>query len=190
MAKSASGQVNAINGYTGSVIGANLRWTMYMGNATAEGGGNAGSDFGILRFDNTGTLLGTPMSIARSTGVATFAQTIVNGSDARLKENVEPIIDALDKVKQLRGVSFNRIGNDPRNRDIGFIAQEVAPHSPESVQASASMTIGDALGRSGAESREGDDSPMLALDYGGMVALMAEAIKTLAARVEALEAAR
>jgi hypothetical protein len=203
LCKGAAGSSNVINGYTGGPVAANLRWQMLMGDNVAEGGSNAGSNWQLTAIMDGGGSNLPVMSAARSTQVVTFAKAIVNGSDARLKENIRPIEGALETVKQLNGVSFNRIGEPPELRNIGFIAKEVAPHSPESVQASASMTVGDALGRSGTESREGDDSPMLALDYGGMVALMAEAVKTLAAKndeqqaqidalaakVEALEAA-
>lgn len=49
------------------------RWLMNFGNATSETGGNAGSDFSLNRFDDTGNLLGTVLLIARSTGLATYS---------------------------------------------------------------------------------------------------------------------
>lgn len=61
---------------------------------------------------------------------------IVNvASDISLKENVETITSALDKVKQLRGVSFNWIDrlNGGDQKKIGFIAQEIEPIVPELV---------------------------------------------------------
>ena len=54
-----------------------------------------------------------------------------NSSDARLKENVVTISNALDKVMHLRGVNFNWI--DGGGADTGFIAQEVLPYVPEVV---------------------------------------------------------
>jgi hypothetical protein len=39
---------------------------------TAEGGGNAGSDFQINRYSDAGALIDTPLSIVRSTGVVTI----------------------------------------------------------------------------------------------------------------------
>ena len=45
-----------------------------------------------------------------SDGNATFSGTVTASSDARIKENVTGIENALDKVLDLRGVYFNRIG--------------------------------------------------------------------------------
>lgn len=49
-------------------------------NGTAEGGANAGSNFEIVAYDDTGTLLSTPLTIVRSTGVATFSARPVFGA--------------------------------------------------------------------------------------------------------------
>lgn len=53
-----------------------------------------------------------------------------NASDARLKENIEGIHDALAKVLKLRGVTFNWRSN-PSVSDMGFVAQEAASVVPE-----------------------------------------------------------
>lgn len=50
------------------------RWTVAK-DAIAETGSNAGSNFFISRYSDSGVLLGTPLTIARSTGVVNFAQT-------------------------------------------------------------------------------------------------------------------
>jgi hypothetical protein len=57
-------------------------------------------------------------------------------SDSRMKKNVRPIEDSLNKVLRMRGVSFiwNEDGLLPNyGKDIGFIAQEVAHVLPELV---------------------------------------------------------
>ena len=52
-------------------------------------------------------------------------------SDARCKTDVAELTDAIDHIMQLRGVSYNwkecelTGANPPKNREIGFIAQEV-----------------------------------------------------------------
>lgn len=66
--KGASGKTTAINSYKSNSI----RWQINLGDATAESGSNAGSDFTIGRFNDAGTLLGTAFSIIRSTGAASF----------------------------------------------------------------------------------------------------------------------
>ena len=92
-------------------------------------------------------------------------------SDARLKTDLEPITEALAKVRTLNGVTFRRrdepAGPAPLRRHAGLIAQEVEAVLPEAV------TI--------------DGEGLRSLAYGNMVALLVEAIKELAARVDAFE---
>ena len=60
-------------------------------------------------------------------------QVVYTTSDLRLKENISTLTNALDKVKNLRGVSFqlkDRIAGGDEFR-IGFIAQEVNEVVPE-----------------------------------------------------------
>lgn len=53
--------------------GTTLRWTVDLGNTVAESGGNAGSNFAIARYSDTGVLIDTPLAITRSTGAPSFA---------------------------------------------------------------------------------------------------------------------
>jgi len=87
-------------------------------------------------------------------------------SDIRLKENVEPITDALAKVNTLNGITFSYIENG--SVSAGLIAQEVQAVLPEAVF-------------------ETDSEGHLAVGYGNMVGLLVESIKELTARIEALE---
>lgn len=65
--KSASAQASAVYGQT---AGSN-RWAIELGNATAETGSNAGSNFTIDRYNDAGTIIDSPLTIARSTGAIT-----------------------------------------------------------------------------------------------------------------------
>lgn len=98
-------------------------------------------------------------------------------SDMALKENIVPISNALDKVKQLTGITYDWTkefldrngGEDPiylRKKDIGLLAQEVQLVLPEIV----------------ARREDG----YLAVKYDRVVALLVEAIKDLSAQVEKL----
>jgi hypothetical protein len=81
--KSASGFVAQISGQT---AGSN-RWQMQLGNSTAEpGSGNVGSDFAISRMSDAGALIDAPLTITRSSGLATFADTVkvANGNSIQL----------------------------------------------------------------------------------------------------------
>ena len=59
----------------------------------------------------------------------------VHTSDYRLKENIKPIVGALDKVLNLKGVNFEWIDKESRGhgKQIGMIAQQVEKHVPEVV---------------------------------------------------------
>ncbi len=118
------------------------------------------------------------MAINRANGVATFAAAIVNGpSDRTLKENIEPIAHALDKVLSLDGVRFNFIGQTEKR--LGLIAQDVEGIFPEVIQ---TFQTHDETGKAA--------DPKLAIDYPQLVAALIEAVKELTTRIEQLEAVR
>lgn len=60
-----------------------------------------------------------------------------NSSDSRLKKNIEVIPDALEKIKQLQGVTFNwndlALNKDQENKQVGLLAQQVKKVLPEAV---------------------------------------------------------
>lgn len=55
------------------------RWTI-AATGTAESGSNAGTNFALFRFDDTGAFLGTAISVIRSTGLTTLEALRVNGA--------------------------------------------------------------------------------------------------------------
>ncbi|OXI29600.1 tail fiber domain-containing protein [Burkholderia aenigmatica] len=66
----------------------------------------------------------------------------VNGSDERVKSNIEPIEDALSKMRSIRGCTWDRL--DGVSCGIGFIAQEVQKVFPEHVRvAEPTRTLDD-----------------------------------------------
>jgi hypothetical protein len=65
-----------------------------------------------------------------------YCKSVVEVSDARAKTKIKPIVDALDRVSKLRGVSY--VYKGPRDADetagrLGLIAQEVQKVVPEAV---------------------------------------------------------
>ena len=62
-----------------------------------------------------------------------IAYSTTTPSDERLKENVKVIDNALDKLDQLRGVTFDWIDRDDK-RSGGIIAQELEKVMPELVK--------------------------------------------------------
>lgn len=82
-AGNASVNVSRVAGSFGTVnylTGVNQRWAEGVDNA-AEAGANAGSNWLLKAYSDAGALLSTPISVARATGVATFAAplTVPNG---------------------------------------------------------------------------------------------------------------
>jgi hypothetical protein len=58
---------------------------------------------------------------------------VIAYSDRRKKKNIETIGNALDKVTSLRGVFYDKIGEEEKGRQLGVIAQEVDEVLPEAV---------------------------------------------------------
>ena len=116
-------------------------------------GNDSGSEITALTLD---------MSDA---GAATFNNNVTAFSDERLKDNIETLEDSLDKVEQLRGVTYTR--DDREN--IGVIAQEVEKILPEIVK-----TADDEMGTK-------------SVDYSRITAVLIEAVKELSAKVKELE---
>ena len=100
-------------------------------------------------------------------------------SDARLKDNVQPITSALSKILALQGVTFEWNHWDQKRTypgtQIGFIAQEVEKVVPEVV---IDSTIDD---------NDGNRMEVKGVKYENLVALLVEAIKEQNTRIEYLE---
>ena len=88
---------------------------------------------------NVGIGTTTPSATLDVAGNVKVNGVVVHASDIRLKKNIEPIDEALDKILKLRGVMFEwKNGPDNRNPEegaqIGLIAQEVEAIIPEIVR--------------------------------------------------------
>ena len=103
--------------------------------------------------------------------MATGDVTAYASSDSRLKTNLEPITDALDKVNSLTGYTFNwnelARGKTPEVREAGVIAQDVEQVLPEITTTR--------------------DDGYMAVNYEKLVPLLIEAIKELTTEVEELK---
>jgi len=101
-------------------------------------------------------------------GSITAAGDVTAFSDARIKKNVNTIEKALDKVLQLRGVSYQRTDIESDKTHIGVIAQEIEKILPEVVSE--------------------NDKGNLSVAYGNIVGILIEAIKEQQAQIEELKA--
>jgi hypothetical protein len=94
-------------------------------------------------------------------------------SDYRLKENVAPISDGIDRLKQLKPSRFNFIGHE--EVVDGFIAHEAQTVVPEAVSGEK-----DAVDFEGNPDYQG-------IDQSKLVPLLTAALQEAVAKIEALE---
>lgn len=136
------------------------------------------SNFNTRQTTGTGlTNVGTAMTYAQlddnfknfTTGTSGHNLTInsiTESSDKRLKENIKIIENPIEKVKQLEGVTYNKI-KTPEFKETGLIAQDVEAVLPEAVNSS--------------------DDGMLAIAYPRLVGLLVEAIKEQQIQIDELK---
>ena len=111
------------------------------------------------------------INVTAESGAVTFGGAIIATgdvtaySDERLKDNIANINNAMDKVDQLRGVTFTH--KDTGTESTGLIAQDVQKVLPEAITE--------------------DNDGYLGVKYGNMTGLLVEAMKELKDRIEALE---
>ena len=120
------------------------------------------SDKDVIIQGNDGgtgiTALTLDMSAA---GAATFNNNVTAFSDERLKSDIKTLKSSLEKVLQMRGVSYTRNDNVEGGEQIGVIAQEVEQLYPQVV-----LTADDEQGTK-------------SVDYGRLTAVLIEAVKEL-----------
>jgi hypothetical protein len=194
-AGSGAGSVTSVNG-AGGTTGLTLTGgpitssgTLTLGGTLAVANGGTGSNTAATAATALG--LGTASNVQfRSIGVNTAASstageiratnniTAFYSSDARFKERIEDIENALEAVCAIGGKTFDwtddyikahggEDGYFVRKRDFGLIAQDAMKIFPLSVRVRPDET--------------------LAVDYEKLVALAFQAIKELRAEVEALK---
>ena len=129
---------------------------------------DANPHLSINSTDTVLTLDGNNKRVGIGTNTPSYALDVVGDiyasgdvimfSDERKKTDIEVIPNALEKVLQLRGVTFNKLDDDNR-RHSGIIAQEVEKVLPEVVYT--------------------DKDGLKSVAYGNMIGLLIEAIKEL-----------
>jgi hypothetical protein len=133
--------------------------------STTGGGTSANVQFSSLGIGTTAS--GTDGEI-RATGDITAFYS----SDIRLKENIQPIQNALEKVESISGNTYDwKEGYDEihshKGNDVGVIAQEIEEILPQIVT--------------------NRDNGFKAVQYEKIVPLLIEAIKELSAKIKVLE---
>jgi len=144
------------------------------GTITNSGSGNFYLDINVQDKDfvvtgNDGGSAITALTLDMSAaGAATFNNDVTAFSDARLKDNVETIPNALETVCAMRGVNFTRNDNNDQP-GTGVIAQEMQEVFPVVVK------------------ENNDEDNTLSVSYGNLVGVLIESIKELKAEIDELK---
>ena len=105
-----------------------------------------------------------------------YTVTYSTSSDYRLKENIVPISDGIERIKQLKPCKFNFIGGDADYVVDGFLAHEAGEVVHEAINGEK-----DAVDKDGNPVYQG-------IDQSKIVPLLAAALKDAIEKIEQLEA--
>ena len=173
IATGGSGATILMTGGSGAnCVPASTRCAAYLGGnggsiALLPGAGGAGTTAGKRGFVGVGTTAPSHTFEVVSGG-STLADQWTTRSSRRFKDNIQVIQGALEKIEQLKGVSYER--KDDGRRQIGVVAEDVAQVVPEVV--SSNPDTGEPDG----------------VDYSRLTALLIEAIKSQQAEIRDLKA--
>jgi len=135
--------------------------------------------FVSLTATGTGTIFFPVTTLSVSASHAVFSGDVTatgytTSSDARLKEDIEPLLDPVQKLQALRGVSYtlkHDVGglsaSEPRRR-VGVLAQDVQKVLPEAVRTAP--------------------NGYLSVEYGALTPVLIEAVKEQQKQIDELKA--
>jgi hypothetical protein len=146
--------------------GVNKRLTVYSGSSPVS------SSQGLILDDNHNLGIGVdessdlPLSYKLMvSGSIKASGTVVQGSDIRLKEDIQPIDNALSRINNIDGVYFTY--KDTKEKSIGVIAQDIQKILPEVVSE--------------------DNKGYLGVNYSGIVPVLIEAVREQNSIIKDLE---
>ncbi len=94
--------------------------------------------------------------------------SLVQTSSRALKQDIEPLMDSIETILSMRGVSYRWSDERGGKPDIGFIAEEMAEVLPEIVSFD-------------------DDGEPVGIDYGRVTAMLVEAVKAQQTQMRSME---
>jgi hypothetical protein len=138
---------------------------------TGWGGFGTGNSGGAINLNGVNGVTFGPWNncdgYVATGGAAWFRGDVTAYSDARVKDDVLEINNAIDKITSIRGVTFTRNDKNDGKRYAGVIAQEVLSVLPEVVTK--------------------DEQGMYSVAYGNMAGLFIEAFKEQQKQIEELK---
>jgi hypothetical protein len=161
--------LGASNSY-GSISSGGSGATIYLNGATRGGTTTAASNTIVVATDGefyiTNGAANSTKFLLASNGNTTISGTFTENSSLRYKENVETIKYGLDKVLQMRGVTYDKKDNGVK--EMGVIAEEIYEVLPELVL-------------------KNEEGEVDSVSYGRITAVLIEAIKDLKKEIEDLK---
>jgi hypothetical protein len=136
---------------------------------------SAGNANGQIQYRSGNGFGASPGLTYDGSTLSCIGNIIAFASDERLKTNIEPIENAVDKVLKLRGFTYNfneigeELGFDRTKKHVGVSAQEVQAVLPEAVCAAPAS------------------DKYLTVQYEKLVPLLIEAIKDLKKEINELK---
>ncbi len=148
----AFGQYLSVNSYNSMVIG---RYNLIAGTS----GSWVSTEPLFVAGNGTGSTVRSNAMTLFKNGNMTLAGTLTQNSDMRLKQNVEPVLNVLEKVRKIQPIYYDFINKElhPAERQLGFSAQEIQQQFPELVRA--------------------DENQILSVNYSSMSAVVLQALK-------------
>ena len=131
------------------------------------------------RASNDGVVVGFKRNGGNDVGnisITTSSTAYNTSSDHRLKENVEDMTGAIDRVKQLSPKRFNFIADETNTLFDGFLAHE------------AQSVVAEAVTGTHNEVDDDGNAVMQGIDQAKLVPLLTGALKEAITKIEALEA--
>jgi len=129
-------------------------------------GTNTAPNNGIIIQGRTGIGTASPSYKVHVIGDIAYTGNVYDVSDVRLKENITPLTNSVEKVSALQGIYFNNKGEPSDKREVGVIAQDVEKVLPELVST--------------------DQDGYKSVDYTKLTVVLIEAFKKLKAENEQL----
>ena len=120
-----------------------------------------GSDGQVLQFNRQSVLVG-------NVSVTSSGTTYATSSDARLKTDIRPIDNSVQKLMSMNPI-IHRWKSDPTIQVHGFIAQEMQLVVPEAVTGNP------------------DEDAMMSMDYGRITPILVAALQEAHRKIESLE---
>ena len=140
------------------------QWNGYAGTASPTFTGTAA--FASITASGTAVVTGNITGGNLTTAGTMTAGTIVETSTMRIKENINPIINGLDAILNLTGVTYDR--KDTRAHEAGLIAEQVNEILPDLVA-------------------KDDQGNPAAIQYTKLTAYLIEAVKSLKAEIDEIK---